>query len=103
MQCIKITHTNKNITIRVIKNTIKVREGRIVIKKIEVDRSWKDEDKEYLRELQSFFDKADNILDEDLKKKIIEQMLRCDYILTRIAENRFNEFYKLGYKKAKGE
>ena len=74
-----------------------------MIKKIEVDRNWKDKDKEYLKELQSFFDKADNIVDEDLKKKIIGQMLRCDYILTRIAENRFNEFYKLGYKKAKKE
>ena len=42
MQCIKITHTNKNITIRVIKNTIKVREGRIMLKKIEVDRKHSD-------------------------------------------------------------
>ena len=65
------------------------------------NRSWKEENKKYLKELQNFFDKADNIADEDLRNKIVGQMLRCDEILTRIAENRFEEFFKLGYKNAK--
>ena len=67
------------------------------------NRSWKEENKKYLKELQNFFDKADNIADEDLRNKIVGQMLRCDEILTRIAENRFEEFFKLGYKTAKKE
>ena len=67
------------------------------------NRSWKEENKKYLKELQNFFDKADNIADEELKNKAIGQMLRCDNILTKIAENRFEEFYKLGYKDAKEE
>ena len=38
-----------------------------------------------------------------IKNKIIYQMLKCDDILTKIAENRFQEFYKLGYYNAKRE
>ncbi len=67
------------------------------------NRSWKEENKKYLKELQNFFDKADNIADENLRNKIVGQMLRCDEILTRIAENRFEEFFKMGYKNAKKE
>ena len=67
------------------------------------NRSWKEENKKYLKELQNFFDKADNIADEDLRNKIVGQMLRCDDVLTKIAENRFQEFYQLGYKNAKEE
>lgn len=67
------------------------------------DKNWKEKNSVYLKELQVFFDRADNIEDEALKKDIINQMLRCDSILTRLAENRFMDFYKLGYKKAKSE
>ena len=48
-------------------------------------------------------DILENIADEDLRNKIVGQMLRCDEILTRIAENRFEEFFKKGYKNAKKE
>lgn len=67
------------------------------------NRDWKEKNKIYLKELQNFFDKADNIEDNNLKQKIIGQMLKCDDILTKIAESRFEEFYKLGYKNAKKE
>ena len=67
------------------------------------NKNWKEKNKKYLKELQIFFDKADNITDEKLKRNIIGQMLRCDDILTKIAENRFQAFYKLGYKNAKKE
>lgn len=70
---------------------------------IEESKEWKEKNKEYLKELQNFFDKADNILDIDLKRKIVGQMLKCDEVLTKIAENRFKEYYKLGYKNAKKE
>lgn len=67
------------------------------------NKDWKEKDKRYLKELQSFFDKAENIEDSNLKQKIIGQMLKCDDVLTQIAENRFRELYKLGYKNAKEE
>ncbi len=67
------------------------------------NKDWKEKNKIYLKELQNFFDKADNIEDSNLKQKIIGQMLKCDDILTKIAESRFEEFYKLGYKNAKKE
>ena len=67
------------------------------------NKDWKEKNKIYLTELQNFFDKADNIEDSNLKQKIIGQMLKCDDILTKIAESRFEEFYKLGYKNAKKE
>ena len=66
-------------------------------------KGWKESNKIYLREIQNFLDKADNIQDNELKQKIIGQMLRCDNILTQMAENRFLEFYELGYKNAKKE
>ena len=54
-------------------------------------RNWKNSNKEYLRELQKFLDIAENILDENLKKQIIYQMLKCDEKLTIILEKRFLE------------
>lgn len=66
-------------------------------------REWKEKNKEYLKELQSFLDKADNIVDERLKQKVIGQMLKCDDILTKIAEEEFNHFYEMGYNHVKKE
>ena len=70
---------------------------------IENNRNWKEKNKSYLRELQNFFDKADNIEDKNLRQLIIGQMLRCDNVLTELAENRFKQYYKLGYYNAKKE
>ncbi len=67
------------------------------------DRNWKEKNKEYLKELQSFLDKADNIEDESLKSKVVGQMLRCDDILTKLAEKEFIKFYKSGLKNSKKE
>ena len=67
------------------------------------NKDWKEKNKIYLKELQNFFDKADNIEDNNLRKKIIGQMLKCDDILTKSAESRFEEFYRMGYKNAKKE
>lgn len=103
MQCIKITYTNENITLEVTKYRIVVTERVFMLDKKINNRDWKERNKKYLKELQNFFDRADNIKDKDLKQKIIGQMLRCDDILTKIAESRFEEFYKLGYKNAKKE
>lgn len=67
------------------------------------NRNWKEKNRSYLKELQNFFDKADNIEDQTLKQNIIGQMLKCDAILTKLAESRFKEFYELGYYNAKRE
>lgn len=52
---------------------------------------WKNENKQYLFELQKFLDLADNIEDEKLRKAIISQMLKCDRCLTNIAEKIFKK------------
>lgn len=71
------------------------------IKKEKTNRKWKEENNQYLCELQRFFDRVDNIEDNELKNSIIRQVMICDEILTKIAESKFDEFYKEGYKKAK--
>ena len=50
------------------------------------ENMWKTNNKQYLFELQKFFDLADNIKDEKLRKNIISQMLKCEKYLTKIAE-----------------
>ena len=72
-------------------------------KNLHKDRYWKEKNKKYLKELQNFLDKADNIDDESLRKKVIEQMLRCDNVLTELAEFEFKRSYKLGYIDGKNE
>lgn len=51
-------------------------------------RDWKEKNKGYLRQLQRFLDVADNIKEEDLKRNVISEMLKCDMILTELAERR---------------
>lgn len=94
-------------TIRVIKYILGVKKGITMFnrskKNLNINREWKEKNKQYLKELQNFLDKADNIFDKELKQKIIGQMFLCDEILTKLAEDKFKEFYKLGYKDAKNE
>ena len=58
------------------------------MKKIE-NENWKATSPKYLKELQTFLDKAENIQNEDLRKEIIFQMLKCDKELTELAEEMF--------------
>lgn len=53
------------------------------------DSKWKNKNAQYLFELQKFLDLADNVKDEDLKRRIISQMLKCDKCVTNIAEEMF--------------
>ena len=53
--------------------------------------NWKADGQKYLKELQAFLDKAENIENEELKKEIIFQMLKCDNELTVLAEEKFKE------------
>ena len=66
-----------------------------------LDRKWKEENKLYLEELQRFFDRVDNIEDNELKRSVVSQMMICDKILTEIAEDMFMNFYDEGYKSGK--
>ena len=55
-------------------------------KNIIEENNWKNKNSQYLFELQKFLDLADNIENENLRKLIIAQMLKCDKHLTIIAE-----------------
>ncbi len=50
------------------------------------NKDWKEKNKGYLRQLQRFLDVADNIEREDLRKAVIAEMLKCDMILTELAQ-----------------
>lgn len=58
------------------------------------DEKWKNDNKKYLFEVQKFLDLTDNIQDEKLRKRIINQMLKCDKCLTNIAEDVFKDILK---------
>lgn len=53
---------------------------------------WKMKNKEYLVELQRFLDKVDNVENEELKNDIIQQMLKCDRVITKIAQEKIDEY-----------
>ncbi len=54
------------------------------------DKGWKDKNKGYLRQLQKFLDVAENIEREDLRKSVINEMLKCDMILTQLAQKQID-------------
>ena len=60
--------------------------------KIELEENkWKNKNEQYLFELQKFLDLAENIENEELRKTIITQMLKCDRCLTNLAEKIFEK------------
>ena len=56
------------------------------------NENWKANGQKYLKELQAFLDKAESIEDEEIRKEIIFQMLKCDNELTLLAESIFNKY-----------
>lgn len=60
--------------------------GKEEIKKKVYSREWKEKNLEYIKELEKFLDIVDNVENEKLKLDIIYQMLKCDEVLTKIAE-----------------
>lgn len=68
--------------------------------KIELgENKWKNKNEQYLFELQKFLDLADNIENEELRKAIIAQMLKCDKCLTNLAEQIFKNLKKENTRK----
>jgi hypothetical protein len=63
------------------------------------NRNWKGNGQKYLKELQAFLDKAENIKDEELRKEVIFQMLKCDNELTILAEDMLKK-YQLNQEKS---
>ena len=63
------------------------------------NENWKANSQKYLKELQAFLDKAENIENEELRKELIFQMLKCDNELTLLAEELF-EKYKFDKEKS---
>lgn len=60
------------------------------LKKEFYSRDWKEKNEKYIIELNKFFDIVDNVENKDLKLRIIYQMLKCDKILTEMAEEKFS-------------
>ena len=58
------------------------------------NENWKANGQKYLKELQAFLDKAEAIENEEIRKEIIFQMLKCDNELTLLAESIFNKYKK---------
>ena len=59
---------------------------------IPISRDWKEKNKRYLNQIQRFLDATDSIEREDLRENIIAQMLRCDQILTELAEEEIKRY-----------
>ena len=70
------------------------------MEKIEL-KNWKANGQKYLKELQAFLDKAENIENEELRKDIIFQMLKCDNELSILAESIFEKLEGDNLKKIK--
>lgn len=85
-----MTYDIRNITINVIKSclAVKAKIWREIVKNktLYLIREQKKKDEKYLFELQKFLDTAENIKDEEFKKRIISQMLKCDEALTLLIE-----------------
>lgn len=62
--------------------------------KFEIDELKKN-DKLYLKELQIFFDKVDNVQDEELKKQILYQMHRCEERIILMCKELVNKQLKV--------
>ncbi len=58
------------------------------------NKDWKEKNKKYLDQLQKFFDAVDKIEDIDLRKSIITQVLKCDMILTELAQKEIEKYKK---------
>ena len=78
-------------TIFLIYVSLNIKRKVIMDRKILEKSEWKNKNKQYLFELQKFLDLADNIKDENLKKVIIYQMIKCDQCITDIAEEIFKK------------
>lgn len=57
-----------------------------------INLDWKEKNKRYLNQVQKFLDAADSIEREEIRKNVITQMLKCDQILTQIAQKEIQKY-----------
>lgn len=57
-----------------------------MINLVNSEDEWKTKNNRYLKELQKMFDIVENVEDEDLKRRIIIQYLKCDSVITELAK-----------------
>ena len=69
----------------------KEKEVELEIEELLENETWKRKNKKYLWELQKFLDLSDNIQEEEIRKIVISQMLKCDKTLKKIAEDIFKK------------
>ncbi len=62
------------------------------------NKKWKYTNIKYLFELQKFLDLADNIEDEQMRKLLINQMIKLDKQLTTISEEMFENIKNMKNK-----
>ena len=72
-----------------------------IVNNNDMQNNWKSRSQKYLLELECFMDKVESIKDEDLKKEIIIQMLKCDKELSILAEKLCEEEYKRGVEEGR--
>ena len=65
---------------------MKLKDNSIENEQLANNRGWKEKNEKYLTNLQKFLDATDSIKDKELQRHIIGQMLKCDLVLTEIAE-----------------
>ena len=61
----------------------------------ENNRDWKEKNQKYLNQLQKFFDAVDKVENIEIRKGIINEVLRGDMLLTELAEKEINKYKKL--------
>lgn len=66
---------------------MKLKNNSIENEQLANNRGWKEKNEKYLTNLQKFLDATDSIKDKELQRHIIERMLKCDLVLTEIAES----------------
>lgn len=69
-----------------------------VMKMKKQTKKWKESNKEYLKELQAFLDAVENVKNKELRDSIRYHMLKCDDIVTTLAEDMFSVYYEEGAK-----
>ena len=65
---------------------MKLKNNSIENEQLANNRGWKEKNEKYLTNLQKFLDATDSIKDKELQRHIIGRMLKCDLVLTEIAE-----------------
>ena len=66
---------------------MKLKNNSIENEQLANNRGWKEKNEKYLTNLQKFLDATDSIKDKELQRHIIVRMLKCDLVLTEIAES----------------